>query len=336
MDQPSPRYTYIRYAYLAALTVVAVVSVLPITLPIRLWVLCAVAVLIGGALWRTSAPESATPPPAPRLSRRTYGLIFITIIALSALASYELDRQYLWTDDVISFMAAERLLLTGSTTFETGLPYPGAALYHHLLAGSLWLFGSDVFGSRIINIGFLALILSLAAYTLRRYGLPTILIGILDTRSYTLTVTNAAGDTYDCDAPIVVLAEDEETEEGGGNEGNPALSCEVEAVPSTIGAGGATTLVWSSTGAVSAKLSPTGSNSFFADVTADGSWYISGIQDSRSYTVTVFDAEGNTATCNAPIAVEVLEAADAEVVEIEFVPENGDVPVEDLVVELAD
>ena len=52
--------------------------------------------------------------------------------------------------------------------------------------------------------------------------------------------------------------------------------------------------------------------------------------------MTVFDAEGNTATCNAPIAVEVLEAADAEVVEIEFVPENGDVPVEDLVVELAD
>lgn len=129
--------------------------------------------------------------------------------------------------------------------------------------------------------------------------------GITDSRTYSLTVTNSNGDEYTCDAPIVVSPE---VPNGDLPVENPDLSCEVEAVPSSILAGGATTLVWTgSAAAVSAKISPTGSPSFFATVTPSGSWYISGIADTRSYTITVFDAEGNFATCDAPITVTIPE-----------------------------
>lgn len=126
--------------------------------------------------------------------------------------------------------------------------------------------------------------------------------GIANSRSYSITVWNEAGEPYTCDAPIVVTEAEEEEEE----EEEVALSCDIVADPSVIAANGATTLVWTSTGddIVSAQLAPTGSDSYFADVTENGSWYIAGISNSRSYSLTVTDGEGNTATCDAPIVVE--------------------------------
>ncbi|PID52296.1 MAG: hypothetical protein CR972_02365 [Candidatus Moraniibacteriota bacterium] len=117
--------------------------------------------------------------------------------------------------------------------------------------------------------------------------------GITDSRVYTLTVENEEGVTATCDAPITV------------NEGvNEELTCEMYADPSTIAQNGGTNLVWSSTGnVVNAKLHPTGSTSYFADVSANGSWWISGISNNRSYSVTLWDAQGNTVTCDAPISV---------------------------------
>lgn len=138
--------------------------------------------------------------------------------------------------------------------------------------------------------------------------------GIADSRTYSLTVTNSNGDEYTCDAPIVVTTPEEP--DGDTPVVNPDLSCEVVAVPANISAGGATTLVWTgSAAAVSAQISPTGSASFFASVTPSGSWYISGIADTRSYTVTVFDTNGNSATCDAPITVLnlLIEGEDEEI-----------------------
>jgi hypothetical protein len=117
--------------------------------------------------------------------------------------------------------------------------------------------------------------------------------GIVDSRDYTLTVESADGQTADCDAHITVREE-------VGEE----LSCEMYADPSTISQNGGTNLIWSSTGnVVSAYLHPTGSEHAFAEVGPNGSWWISGIVDSRSYSVTLTDDEGNSVTCDAPITV---------------------------------
>ena len=117
--------------------------------------------------------------------------------------------------------------------------------------------------------------------------------GIVDSRDYTLTVESADGQTADCDAHITV-----------NNEQNEELTCEMHADPDTITSGGGTNLVWSSTGnVVSAYLHPTGSEHNFAEVGPNGSWWISGITDSRSYSITLTDDEGNSVTCDAPITV---------------------------------
>lgn len=121
--------------------------------------------------------------------------------------------------------------------------------------------------------------------------------GITDSRTYSLTVKTAGGRTATCDAPITVIADE-------GQEEGEAPTCEISAAPDTILAGGGTTLLWdSSENVVSAVLHPTGSTSYFAEVTPSGSWWISGIVDSRSYSVTVRTADGQTATCDAPISV---------------------------------
>lgn len=165
--------------------------------------------------------------------------------------------------------------------------------------------------------------------------------GIVDSRTYSLTVMNSSGEEYTCDAPIVV-----ENGNGGGNGGDngnggeepvdPGLAptCELEAVPSEIGPGGATTLVWTGAGdnLKEAKLHPTGSTSFFATVTPSGSWYISGIVDSRSYSVTIFTTDGQQVTCDAPIAVISEEVFDEASFEIEV--DNEPINTEDIEVEL--
>jgi hypothetical protein len=118
--------------------------------------------------------------------------------------------------------------------------------------------------------------------------------GIVDSRDYTLTVESADGQTADCDAHITVREE-------VGEE----LTCDMYANPATIAENGGTSLIWSSTGnVVSGYLHPTDSEHSFAEVGPNGSWWISGITDSRSYSVTLTDDEGNTVTCDAPITVE--------------------------------
>ena len=117
--------------------------------------------------------------------------------------------------------------------------------------------------------------------------------GIVDSRDYTLTVESADGQTADCDAHITV-------EEGTNEE----LTCDMYANPASIASGEGTSLIWSSTGnVISAYLHPTGSQHVIANVGPDGSWWISGITDTRSYSVTLTDDEGNTVTCDAPITV---------------------------------
>ncbi len=118
--------------------------------------------------------------------------------------------------------------------------------------------------------------------------------GIVDTRTYSLTVATSSGRTATCNAHIAV---DEPSSE--------APTCEISANPNNISYNGGTTLQWtSSDNVVSAKLHPTGSIDYFANVTPSGSWWISGIVDSRSYSVTVKTADGQTATCDVPIVVE--------------------------------
>jgi|GEM_PF-2561707 len=132
-------------------------------------------------------------------------------------------------------------------------------------------------------------------------------ISSVDTsRTYTLTVYGADGQMSTCEAEIMVEGED------GGEVEAGTPSCSVTASPSTIAAGGETTLNWTSENAVSSKLSPTGSMSYFAEGSADGSWHISGITDSRSYSVTVYGADGSSSTCDVQITVEGDEVTEEE------------------------
>ncbi len=123
--------------------------------------------------------------------------------------------------------------------------------------------------------------------------------GIIGSRSYSLTVQTAGGLEYTCDADVVVTSPTTGTS-GGGSLPN----CDMNAVPQIISVNGATTLVWSgSANAVAAKLTPTGSDYVIANVTPSGSWYLSGISNSRSYSLTVRTGTGREYTCNAPVTV---------------------------------
>lgn len=123
--------------------------------------------------------------------------------------------------------------------------------------------------------------------------------GIIGTRTYSLTVETAGGLSYTCDAKVTVISPDT----GTSGEGD-APSCDMNAVPEIISVNGATTLVWDgSENAVSARLSPTGSSYVIAHVTPSGSWYLSGITNTRSYSLTVRTATGLEYTCNAPVTV---------------------------------
>jgi len=83
-------------------------------------------------------------------------------------------------------------------------------------------------------------------------------------------------------------------------------SCSVTASPSTIAAGGSTTLSWSGDdSAVSSSIRPFGSTGvFFGDVDPTNEIFITGITDSRTYVVAVTDADGNVGECTVDITVE--------------------------------
>jgi hypothetical protein len=123
--------------------------------------------------------------------------------------------------------------------------------------------------------------------------------GIIGTRTYSLTVETAGGLTYTCDAQVIVAG----PETGTSGEGD-LPSCDMNAVPEIISVNGATTLVWDgSENAVAARLNPTGSSYVIANVTPSGSWYLSGITNTRSYSLTVRTATGAEYTCDAPVTV---------------------------------
>ena len=96
-----------------------------------------------------------------RIYRRMYiegwwysaGLILIltigSIVQLSIIGDY-----YFWTDEVFSFNAGMMILEKGKPLFDSGLFYGRARIYHYLMAGSMFLFGIDEFGSRFINVLF--------------------------------------------------------------------------------------------------------------------------------------------------------------------------------------
>jgi hypothetical protein len=118
---------------------------------------------------------------------------------------------------------------------------------------------------------------------------------------------NGWGDTASGEEGCMIdPAYDSEESEEESEEVTTGPTCSVTAAPSTISADGATTLTWvGSDDAVSSSLSPYGSSSvFFADVDPSNEIYISGITDSRSYVVTVTDADGNTGDCVVDITVE--------------------------------
>lgn len=79
----------------------------------------------------------------------------IVLIGSACLLLYKIGDQYLWTDEVYSYEAAEMVIKTGSTTFPTGLEYPRAGFYHHLLALSIKTFGEGAFSTNIVNIPFI-------------------------------------------------------------------------------------------------------------------------------------------------------------------------------------
>jgi len=81
------------------------------------------------------------------------GLILL-IVVFSAIYIYNLGRQYMWTDEVYSFTAAKMILQKGVPIFDTGLKYFGSLFYHYILSVSMYFFGVNEFGGRIINVLF--------------------------------------------------------------------------------------------------------------------------------------------------------------------------------------
>lgn len=94
-------------------------------------------------------------------------LIWLLIAGSILGLFYKLDQQYLWTDEVFSFHAAERIVETGESVFETGFPYDRSPIYHKIVAISMSLSEDDVWASRVINIPFI-LLTSILLYLLQR------------------------------------------------------------------------------------------------------------------------------------------------------------------------
>ena len=108
------------------------------------------------------------------------------------------------------------------------------------------------------------------------------------TRTYTMTVENADGKTATCNTVVTVV------------EPTPLPTCDITAHPSTITKGDSSELRWTTNNATSASLNQgigavaTGSNQTRA---------VSPTQ-TRTYTMTVENDKGETATCTTKITVE--------------------------------
>lgn len=107
------------------------------------------------------------------------------------------------------------------------------------------------------------------------------------TKTYTLTVSNNSGESEQCRVTIVVEQHVDEE----------APSCWIAANPGSVQEGNGTTLTWSSDNASSASISTIGS------VNASGSRYVSNLYATKTYTMTVWNSEGESAQCSTKVTV---------------------------------
>ncbi len=110
---------------------------------------------------------------------------------------------------------------------------------------------------------------------------------ITSNRTFILTVVGTNGTTINCQTSVVV------------NEIPNAPSCALNANPNSVNYGGSSTLTWSSSNAVSAVI-----DNGIGGVAVNGSYVVGNITSNRTYTLTVTAANGQTATCQAPIVVQ--------------------------------
>ena len=110
---------------------------------------------------------------------------------------------------------------------------------------------------------------------------------IVQTTTYTLTVTSASGQSVTCQTTVTVQAP-------------PNLpSCTISANPTTVQSGGSSTLSWTSQNAVNASISPN-----IGPVALNGSQLVSNITQTTTYTLTVTDSLGRSANCQTTITVQ--------------------------------
>jgi hypothetical protein len=97
-----------------------------------------------------------------------YSAGLFIIIALGSLIQLSIiGDYYFWTDEVFSLNAGKMIIDKGVPLFDSGLFYGRSRIYHYLLAGSMYFFGIDEFGSRIINVLFNTLTALLIYYLLK-------------------------------------------------------------------------------------------------------------------------------------------------------------------------
>lgn len=107
--------------------------------------------------------------------------------------------------------------------------------------------------------------------------------GLTATKTYTMTV-NGNGTSATCSATVSVNSV-------------PAPSCTIDATPSRVEYGDYTTLVWSTSNAVSAEITGIGSVSLSGSKTKK-------VYSDKTYKMTVKNEAGETATCRVRVRVE--------------------------------
>ncbi len=108
-------------------------------------------------------------------------------------------------------------------------------------------------------------------------------------KTYVLTVTGPGG-TATCQDSVVVQE-------------SPAPYCTISANPSSIQYGGSSTLTWSSNNATSAVI-----NHSIGSVGVNGSYVVSNIYSTKTYIMTVYNAQGQSANCQTTIYVNEIQS----------------------------
>ncbi len=78
----------------------------------------------------------------------------LVIVPLSLLLLLNISKQYLWTDEVFSYTAAQMIVEKGEPLYDAGLKYLRAPIYHQTLALSFKIFSETILTSRAINVLF--------------------------------------------------------------------------------------------------------------------------------------------------------------------------------------